>query len=171
MSEQTETASKLVRSVYAPLVWCAVCVVFIVWSYDLDEVSRAAPLMGAYAGLVLGILDLLSRFRGGVADVIRMTMGAGFSNPEIAHDPQWSDEARQMAWMTFFVVMVLFVGILPAVPAYVLLSMRMNGGRSWKESIIAAVATFAFVFVVFEIFLSFELYRGVLFDERGFDKW
>lgn len=166
-----EIASPAVRSVYAPIVWLAFCAGFVVWSYDLDSVSRAAPLLVGYAGLILGALDLVSRFEGAVPNAIRVAMGAGFDRPEITHNPKFCAELIQFGWMALFVVMVLFIGVLPAVPIYVLASMRMNGGRTWKESIIASVATLVFVFVVFEVFLAFELYRGVLFDERGFDRW
>lgn len=171
MTDTDQVASKAVRSIYAPLLWLVLCTAFVVVTYDLDEESRAAPLMAGYAGLVLGVLDLLSRFEGSVSNFIRMVMGAGFDNPEMTHNPRFGAEIKQIGWMALFVLMVLFIGILPAVPVYVLASMRMNGKRSWKESIIASLATLAFVFVVFEIFLAFELYRGVLFDERGFDKW
>ena len=171
MTDLEDIASPAVRSVYPPIVWLTFCAGFVAWSYDLDDVSRAAPLLVGYAGLVLGALDLVSRFDGAVPNAVRVTMGAGFDRPEITHSPKFSAELKQFGWMTSFVVMVLFVGVLPAVPVYVFASMRLNGGRTWKESIIASVATLAFVFVVFEVFLAFELYRGVLFDERGFDRW
>jgi len=166
-----DIASPMVRSVYPPLVWMAFCAGFVVLAYDFDETSRAAPLLVGYAGLVLGGLDLIARFKGASSEIVRNVLGAGFTRPEMSHCPKFRDELAQIGWMTAFVVMVLFIGILPAVPVYVLASMRLNGGRSWKEAIIASIATLAFVVVVFEVFLAFELYRGVLFDERGFDKW
>ncbi len=171
MTDREDIASPAVRSVYPPIVWLVLCAGFVVWSYDLDDVSRAAPLLVGYAGLVLGALDLISRFEGAVPEAVRITMGAGFSHPEITHNPKVSAELTQFGWMTFFVVLLLFIGLLPAVPIYVLASMRNNGRRTWKESVVASVATLAFVFIVFEVFLAFELYRGVLFDERGFDRW
>ncbi len=171
VTDREDIASPAVRSVYAPVAWLTLCAGFTIWSYDLDSVSRAAPLLVGYAGLVLGALDLVSRFEGAVPNAVRITMGAGFSHPEITHNPKISAELIQFGWMTLFVVMLLFIGVLPAVPVYVLASMRINGRRTWKESVIASVATLAFVFVVFEVLLAFELYRGVLFDERGFDRW
>ena len=171
VTDQEDIASPAVRSVYPPIVWLTFCAGFVAWSYDLDSVSRAAPLLVGYAGLVLGALDLVSRFEGRAPNAVRITMGAGFSHPEITHNSKLSAELVQVGWMTLFVVMLLFIGVLPAVPVYVLASMRINGRRTWKESVIASVATLAFVFVVFEVLLAFELYRGVLFDERGFDRW
>ena len=171
VTDREDIASPAVRSVYAPVAWLTLCAGFTIWSYDLDSVSRAAPLLVGYAGLVLGALDLVSRFEGAVPNAVRITMGAGFSHPEITHNSKLSAELVQVGWMTLFVVMLLFIGVLPAVPVYVLASMRINGRRTWKESVIASVATLAFVFVVFEVLLAFELYRGVLFDERGFDRW
>lgn len=171
VTDREDIVSPAVRSVYPPIVWLAVCAGFVVWSYDLDELSRAAPLLVGYAGLVLGALDLVSRFDGAVANAVRVTMGAGFGQPEITHHPRFRAELIQFGWMTSFVVMALFIGVLPAVPVYVLASMRINGRRTWRESVMASVATLAFVVVVFEVFLAFELYRGVLFDERGFDRW
>jgi len=169
--EQKNLVSKAVRSIYPPLIWLSLFMVIIVWSYDLDEISRAAPLLTGYTGLILGLLDLVSRFEGSAGEAIRVSMGAGFNHPEISHNPILNAELIQIGWMAIFVLMSLFIGILPAVPIYVLASMRFNGKCSWKESLIAAAGTVAFVFVVFEVFLAFELYRGVWFDERGFDRW
>ena len=169
MAEHSE--NKALRSVWPAVVWVVLCATYIVWSYSFKQNSRMFPLMAGYLGLGLGVLDLLSRFETESSKIIRMVLGAGFSKPEIPYTVGFNREIIQMAWMVFFVLMLLFVGVLPAVPVYVLASMRVNGNRSWRESLIASVATLAFVFMVFEVFLDFELYRGVLFDERGFDRW
>lgn len=159
------------RSVYPAIVWIAMCAIYVVWAYRFNTISRTFPLMAGYLGLVLGVLDLISRLDGGLANIIRITMGAGFSNPEMTHYPSLREELTQVGWMTAFGISALFVGILPSVPAYVLLSMRINGRREWKQAIVTSLGVLFFVYLVFEVMLNFQLYRGVLFDARGFTRW
>jgi len=39
------------------------------------------------------------------------------------------------------------------------------------EGLVVAAAVFAFVYIVFEVLLDYELYRGALFSGRGFSDW
>jgi hypothetical protein len=159
--------NRAVRSIAPPLVLGLVAVGFIAWSYAYSPDSRMVPLVVGYATLVLVVLDLLSRFDNPVGHAIRVAAGADFSNLEMPNTPRPSKELVQAAWMVGAVVAVLLIGLLAAVPVYVLLSMRLNGGRSWLEAAISAAGTGLFVYVVFEFLLSYELYRGMFFDRRG----
>ena len=155
------------RSIVPPILLALLSIGFIVWSYSYSPTSRMVPLVVGYATLVLVVLDLLSRFDNGFARFVRAAAGADFSNLELPSTPRPSKELVQVAWMLAAVGAALVLGLLVAVPLYVLLSMRFNGGRSWRESAISAAATALFVYVVFEFLLSYELYRGIFLDKRG----
>jgi hypothetical protein len=129
------------------------------------------PLIVGYATFILCLLDLASRFGGRFAGYLRVFLGADFRQLEMQHSPRLSRELTQAGWMVLCAAGMLFVGILPTVPLYVLLSMRFNGGRPWRAAVTAALAAGSFTYIVFEVLLSYRLYRGVLFDERGFDTW
>jgi hypothetical protein len=49
--------------------------------------------------------------------------------------------------------------------------MRYQGKQSWRNSVLASIGSLLFVVAVFEILLQYNLYRGALFDPRGFDAW
>jgi predicted permease len=66
---------------------------------------------------------------------------------------------------------MMFIGILPSVFVFVLVYMRYQGKQSWRNSVLASIGSLLFVVAVFEILLQYNLYRGALFDPRGFDAW
>lgn len=165
------TREEQVRTPLVPIICLVLSAGFIAWSYAYPPTSRLVPLIVGYATFVLCLLDLASRFDGSFAGWLRVVLGAEFRQLEMRHSPSLSRELTQGGWMVLCVLGMLFIGILPTVPLYVLLSMRLNGGRSWREAALAALVAGSFTFTVFEILLSYRLYRGVLFDERGFDAW
>ena len=165
------TREQEVRTPLVPIVCLVLSAGFIVWSYSYSPTSRLVPLIVGYATFILCLLDLASRFGGSFAGYLRVLLGADFRQLEMQHSPSLSRELTQAGWMVLCVVGMLFIGILPTVPLYVLLSMRLNGRRPWREAVIAALVAGSFTFIVFELLLSYRLYRGVLFDERGFDAW
>jgi predicted permease len=66
---------------------------------------------------------------------------------------------------------MMFIGILPSIFIFVLVYMRYQGKQSWRNSILASIGNLLFVVAVFEVLLQYNLYRGALFDSRGFDAW
>jgi hypothetical protein len=160
-----------VRSVWPAVVIAVIAAGFIVWSYQYSPQSRFVPLIVGYAMLALGLLDLASRTQTRLGQSVRAATGADFANPELKHTPPVGRELTQAGWVIGCVVSMILIGILPTVPLYVLASMRLNGRRPWKEAIIAATVAGLFVFVIFEVFLSYTLYRGVFVDRRGFAIW
>ncbi|HEX2256091.1 MAG TPA: tripartite tricarboxylate transporter TctB family protein [Afifellaceae bacterium] len=160
--------SRSVRSIWPGVAIAALAAGFILWSYQYSPTSRFVPLIVGYSMLVLALLDIASRTRGALGQYVRPAAGADFANPEMKHTPPVRRELEQAAWVVGCVAAMMIIGILPAVPLYVLASMRLNGRRPWKEAIIAAAAAGLFTYLVFEVFLSYTLYRGVFVDRRGF---
>lgn len=163
--------SRGVRSVWPAVAIGAIAAIFIVWSFQYSPQSRFVPLIVGFSMLVLALLDLASRTRTRLGEYVRTAAGADFANPELKHTPPVKRELTQAGWIVGCVVAMMIIGILPAVPLYVLASMRLNGRRPWKEAVIAAAAAGLFTFLVFEVFLSYELYRGVFVDKRGLLGW
>ena len=170
-AEKKPEAPKAVRSVYPPLVLITLTVGVIAWSQPLSRVAREVPLLVCYGLLALSAIDLLSRLDFPFSKVLRDVWGADFRNREMNHNPSWEAEAVQFLWVIACTAGMLTIGILPSIGMFVLAFMRLHGRRPWRESAIAAVATFGFVYVVFEVLLDYRLYRGALFDEHGFANW
>ena len=162
---------KAVRSIYPPLVLIAVAFLMIIWSQRYNETARLVPLLVSYSLLILAFFDLLCRFDRPFIRPLRDFWGADFDNREMKHDPRPAAEVNQVVWIVGCVAGMMLIGILPTIPIFILSYIVINGQRTWLESIFATALVFAFVYVVFEMLLDYELYRGVLFDERGFQGW
>ena len=148
----------------------AIALIFVVWSYSYDGSSRQFPLMVGYATLVLGILDLIARSDLPMAQTLRRCLGATASN-ERAPSGALRRELVAMLWISGFVMATLLIGILAAAPIYIIAAMMLQGRKPLRHSLIAAVSTTVFLWFVFEVCMSYTLYRGVFLDMRGFQAW
>lgn len=166
--EHPDDAPKAVRSIYPPLVLIAAAIVMIIWSQRYNETAGLVPLLVSYSLLILAFFDLVCRFEAPFIGPLRDFWGADFQNREMKHDPRPAAEVNQVLWIVGCVAGMMLIGILPTIPIFILFYIVINGRRPWLESVFVTAIVFAFVYVVFEILLDYELYRGVLFDERGF---
>ena len=169
--ETPDDVPKAVRSIYPPLALIAASIIMIVWSQRYNETARLVPLLVSYSLLILSVIDLVCRFDRPFIGPLRDFWGADFQNREMKHDPRPAGEVNQVLWIVGCVAGMMLIGILPTIPIFILSYIVINGRRSWLESIFVTALVFVFVYVVFEMLLDYELYRGVLFDERGFQGW
>ncbi len=160
-----------VRSIWPPLLLMALALGYAWWAQDYGRGPRLMPTLVGLATATLALLDLLSRGDNRLGAALRLSLGADFSSPEMGHDPAFRRELAMVAAMIGCVLAMLTIGILPAVPLFIALYMRFWGGRPWLAALISALAVLGFVIGVFELALDYRLYRGVLFDPKGFGAW
>ena len=170
MTDSSQTPA-LVRSPLVPLALFVMSSGFAIWSNQLPEIPRMMPFLVAMITVVLCVLDFLARGKSEFAQKIGHWLGADFSNREMKHNPAISAEAVMILWMLLCVSLMMFIGILPSIFIFVLVYMRYQGKQSWRNSILASIGNLLFVVAVFEVLLQYNLYRGALFDSRGFDAW
>ena len=170
MTDSSQTPA-LVRSPLVPLAMFVMSSGFAIWSNQLPEIPRMMPFLVAMITAVLCVLDFLARGKSEFAQKIGHWFGADFSNREMKHNPAISAEAVMILWMLLCVSLMMFIGILPSIFIFVLVYMRYQGKQSWRNSILASIGNLLFVVAVFEVLLQYNLYRGALFDSRGFDAW
>jgi len=169
--ENSDHVPRAVRSIFPPLVLIAVGIAMIVWSQRYNETARLVPQLVSYALVVLAFIDLVCRFEKPFLGPLRDFWGADFDNREMRHDPPPAAEVSQVLWIAGCVAGMMLIGILPTVPVFIFFYILINGRRPWLESLIVTAIVFAFVYVVFEMLLDYQLYRGAFFDERGFAGW
>ena len=170
MTDPMEVPHK-VRSIWPPLLLLALSVGYTIWAQKYGDVPRLMPTIVGVATAILAVLDLLSRFDTRLGHFLKVTMGADFANREMTHDPSLRAEAAQIGWMVGCILAMLTIGILPTIPLFIAGYMRLSGGRPWVSCALSALIVLVFVTVVFEFLLDYQLYRGVLFDARGFGAW
>lgn len=68
-----------------------------------------------------------------------------------------------MLWLVLFAALIVLVGILAAVPAYLFAALRWRGGRSYRACALGAAGVTLFVWLLFSVVLRIALYPGLLF--------
>jgi hypothetical protein len=160
-----------IRSIWPPLILLTLSLGYALWAQDYSAVPSLMPTLVGLATSALAVLDLLSRFDTRVGRALQLTMGADFERREMSHDPELRDEIKQVGWTIGCILGMLLIGILPTVPLYIFAYMYVSGRQSLTSSTLSAMSAVIFVTVVFEVLLDTTLYRGALFDAKGFAGW
>jgi cation transporter-like permease len=158
------------RSVFPPIPPLIAVMLLISVASGYGETARQLPLIVGTSTLVLILLDIVSRLPGKAGAIIRSALGAGFQDPELTEEPRWQSEAIQLVWVATCVLGILLIGILPTVPIFIFSYMFVQGGQRLIVSVIVALLVLLLIGLLFEVALDYELYRGMLFDESGFDQ-
>jgi hypothetical protein len=154
------------KDLYVSLVMLAAMVAMLILSYQLDPKGRMMPVLVAWAGIVLCALDAFGHTDSRAGRWVGMFLSDRLDlqkRPPAAR--RLSVEALACFWMMVALALMLVLGFILATPLYILGYMLIYGRRSFRQSAITAVVTTAFIWVVFEILLQYNLYRGILFED------
>jgi hypothetical protein len=117
-------------------------------------------LIVGWTGVLLSTLDIVSVTETRLGGAINMIFGSTRSEP-LAEGRRVGREIGCFAAMASSVVLIWFFGFLIAAPLFVFLWMQFWGGKTVRESLYGGVSTFAFIWIMFEVLLQYELFRGV----------
>ena len=145
---------------YAAFAVMAFLIFFLHETYAFHGKVRYFPLIVGWTGVLLSTLDILSLTETRVARAINTFFGA-IHAPAPTENPV-SREIACMLSMTGAVAMIWLVGFLIASPLFVFLWMWLWGGKALRDAIYGGVFTFIFIWGLFEVLLSYELFRGEL---------
>ncbi len=137
----------------------AFLIFFLHETYEFQGKMRIFPLIVGWVGVGLSILDILSLTNLGVARIINTLFGSAASEPP----DEGRKPAREIACFVAIaagVVLIWLVGFLIASPLFVAAWMIFWGGKTLRQGIYGGVFTFAFIWLLFEGLLRYELYRG-----------
>ncbi len=160
---------KGVSSIYPPILLLLVIGLLVYWTYGYGETARRLPLLISFGALALSMLDLISRLRGKAGSLIRLALGAGFQDPEMKHDPVWQSEILHVIWVAGCVLGMALIGILATIPLFIFLYMVLQGKQKILFSVTIATLVVLMVGIIFEIFLEYDLYGGMLLNRDGFE--
>jgi Tripartite tricarboxylate transporter TctB family len=136
---------------------------YLATAYGYTPDSRIMPVLVAWSMLALLALDLASRTQTRLGHAVtRWLNPAAERGPDAAADTV----ARQVAavlWLAGFAAALLLIGVLYAVPLYVVASIRLRGRRSYRISLLAAGGMTMVVWLLFAVVLRLQLYPGLLF--------
>ena len=144
---------------FSLLVLCFVAA-YIVESYGYDEAERTVPLLVAWSTLAILVLDRLTVSNTSVGRMIAVAFPR--SAGSAAERRSMAREIEIVVWLAGVTAAIFLVGFLPTIPAFVLLSLIIRGKRRPEKAVALAAGVLAFVWVVFEWLMGYELYRGIL---------
>jgi hypothetical protein len=121
--------------------------IFLAAAYLYPPEARAFPVAVAWMTLFLIALDL----------VFRTDRRAPAAT---------SGQSRAVAWLAVFALMLVLIGILYAVPVYVVASLRFRGNKSWLTCLGTAAGVTAGIWLLFAVVLRLDLYPGYFFEPR-----
>ena len=75
----------------------------------------------------------------------------------------------QVICVAFYVISIVLIGILPTVPIFIFSYMVIQGKQTFVASLVVSILTVLVIGLVFEIFLEYDLYTGMLFNQDGFE--
>lgn len=162
---------KSVRSIWPAVAILVLAVSALVVAQGYSETSRRFPTMVAIALIVLGAIDLYSRFGIVGSRFLNDFWGSGFDAREMTHNPRFRDELALLGWVGLVFLGMAVMGILVATPLFTFLFVWRRSGRGLMHAVLAGLIVLAFEFVVFEWVLNYELYRGLIFNQEGFSAW
>lgn len=145
---------------------------FVISALGYGPKSRLFPLTIGIPTALLAALSLISIWRPNVLTWANVRFG-GSSSPEDLPAPDGQEETpsaksflRMTAWLFFSALAIGLVGFRIAVPLYILLFSRFEGGAKWTASILVAAVTLAFILGYFDLFMQFSMFKGVLFGDQ-----
>ena len=167
---------KLIPEHRQPTAWFLLAILltivgFIALSYTYKPNDRAFPLMVGYTAIPIILLDFLTLTKTKIGQKISVFFSA--KTPEqIDQDADTTERSlgKEMVvflWMILLVLGIYLFGFLPITPVFVFCWMKYRGAYSVRMSLYSAFCTLAFIYILFEIVLQYELYAGILMEIYG----
>ena len=97
-------------------------------------------------------------------------LGLDGSNVDEDNSGQTSGQASNqsvlvaMSWITAFVGLAYFLGLIPAAVVYTFCSMYFFGGKKFLTAVVTSATLGLILFGLFEFILEKELYKGVFIE-------
>lgn len=148
-------------------------IVIMVNSFSYDETTRLFPLPISVSAVALMVLSLIgdvfpkvaSKFRSDVfgSRQVKPEGSIKESTKETSKRVQLKKELVVSCWLILFVVLILLLGYLIAIPVCLLLFAKFYARFSWLRATALAAAGIGFVYLAFYLPLGVELFKGVFF--------
>ena len=154
------------REFWAAMLVLALSVGFLLWAKTYPPTAGTVPVLVAWATIVLSIIDAVSQFETPFGRWVRRLVTA----EKIVEWKMEGDEDAPLtriflavAWVFAYLAALFLIGFMIATPIYVLLYMLIHGGRSLRDSALAAAGTTLTIWLTFVVLFRYPLYPGVLF--------
>ncbi len=125
--------------------------------------SKLLPIVFSSIGIVLAAIQLARENKE------KPTTAKSGTEVDISKKTrdEWRGYLRNGVWLGGFVLGIYFLGIITALPLFILSYMKWLGSR-WRVAIPFAIVTTTFIYVVFQLVLELYFYQGLLLSWLGY---
>ena len=150
------------KNLYVSLVVLAFFTIMLVWSSHIPQPrGREFPVLVAWAGIALGVLDVIAHTDTAIGRLIAMALSGSAHLPKEHGNYVLSKEALSILWIVLATAIMVLAGFLAGIPVYVFCYLLLHGRKSVRFSAITAVLTTVAVWLAFEVLLEYDLYPGI----------
>lgn len=148
-------------SLYFAFAIMALMLFFVHETYEYTGKVRAFPLIIGYTGIALSVLDILSVTETRVGLIVTRIFGAALDEEKVT-GPRLSRELLVFLALGAGVLAIWLFGFLIASPLFVFLWMLIGGRKPLMHALYGGIGTIAFIYLLFEQILAYELFPGVV---------
>ena len=142
----------------------AIAVIFLTWSHAYEGRAHVVPMLIGWSAVVLTLVDILAQTNTRTGLALRgLLTGRPLDSSSSANGGTSSAPIIACLWTAAFVGLVALIGFIVAIPLYMLFFMRFQGRLAWRNSALFALLITAVIWVVFEQFLQYRIFEGMLF--------
>lgn len=150
--------------------WAAIFVMmlsigFLLWAKTYPHISGAVPVLVAWGTIALSLIEAVSQFETPFGRRVRRMVTA---DKIVEWKMEGDDDAAlpriflSVAWILAYLGGLFLVGFIITTPIYIFCYMLIHGGRSLRDSALAAAAVTLTIWLVFVVLFRYPLYPGVL---------
>ena len=138
-----------------------------VWaSYSYDTASRALPWIAGVTATTLAVIDVIVTWRKGV-ERQRDDSAPVPEDPapvsDSAHVPNApAQEVVVFGWIGGFLGLAVVLGFYASTPLFVFCYLKLYARKSSSVSAMTAFGVLAFLYVVFDVLMGYELFGGLI---------
>ncbi|HUQ77112.1 MAG TPA: tripartite tricarboxylate transporter TctB family protein [Burkholderiales bacterium] len=129
--------------------------------------ASAWPWKAALFPLAIGV----PLFCLAAAEFLWSLLGPAHVKEAVEGDPELEGATRRMlvaaGWMVGFLAAIVLLGFPIAVPLFLLLYLKLQGGEGWVLSVVITVVTSAIFYGLFDAMLHLPFPAGLLFSWLG----
>jgi Tripartite tricarboxylate transporter TctB family len=156
--------SDTARNRLVSLIVLSFFLIMLVWSEQIaHQRGRDFPILVSAAGAVLGLIDLIAHSGTAFGERLALVL-SGAARIQSEQSYGFRREMIAILWIVAATAVMVLAGFLAAIPLYVFGYMLLHARRTVWQGAIAALATTVAIWAGFELLLSYDLYRGVLFQ-------
>jgi hypothetical protein len=138
---------------------------FLLSAYGYEGRTRQVPVLIGWILVALCLLDVVAASGTRAGKAVR----AFFTGTIVGerNDELWDYPVGRvlvaMAWPTAFLVVVVLIGLVAAIPVFVFLFVLIQGRSNVRRALLASAVTTGCIYALFEQVLNYKMYQGVLF--------